>query len=106
MKLAVASLLLLALTACPPTPAVPPPDASDAAPQATCAAACSALAAPAVACPIGAAASCPAFLTQLSSSGQYAPYDAGPVTCAEIAAVKTSADARRLGFTCGPVAAP
>ena len=92
----------LALIGCPPTPApLPPsPDASDAAPGA-CSwdVACASLAA--ASCPLGAQPDCATTMARDIGSGKVANATTGrPMTCADIAAVKTKLDAQNLGFAC------
>jgi hypothetical protein len=106
-------VLLSAFCACTPqsTPVTPTPDASDASafgeasPQppvaAACASACAALTA--AKCGVGGAQGCPAFMQTLSNSGQQAnPATGKALTCADVMAVKTAADAQKLGFVCSP----
>lgn len=86
------------LSACPPSPVTPPPDA-DAAPSASCATACAALAA--AGCSLGKQSDCPAFLTRDLGSGKVPNAATGrPLTCGDVASVKTVPDAQLLGFAC------
>lgn len=91
--------LLTALVGCPqPLPTPPPPEASDGS-QGDCASACAALRA--AGCSVGAEADCSAFLIRDFGSGKVPnPETQKPITCADVAAVKTKADAVRLGFVC------
>jgi hypothetical protein len=118
MKTTVLAVLCLFACACPPqpTPVVPVPDASDAsalgesaAPScdagATCTSACAALSA--ATCPLGGAQGCGCFMQSLSTAGQtggiggLANKATGrPLTCDDVAKVKTKADAIALGFVC------
>lgn len=93
-------LLTAVLAACTPTPVTPAPDADGSpAPSDPCTAACAALAA--ATCPMGGATTCASFMQTLSSSGKVSEPDSGkPLTCADVALVKTKADAVRLGFVC------
>jgi hypothetical protein len=81
-------------------PAPPPP--ADAAPGAKCpdwTAACQALAA--ATCRLGTYTDCPAFMARDYGSGKVenkATHKA--TTCEDIAAVRTKADAQRIGFVC------
>ena len=89
---------------CPgPAPVVPTPDASDASTIGDaldpCVAACQALAI--AGCPMGVTASCPTFMSSLAAS-QKVPNAATqkPITCQDVALVRTRTDALKLGFTC------
>ena len=105
LGLVVAAVLL---AGCPNPPQPPPsPDASDASPApptptpGACAwdAACAAL--KGASCPLGAAADCSTSLARDIGSGKVANVATGkPLTCHDIAAVRTKADAVRLGFAC------
>ena len=90
------------LTACPSgQPPIPPPivDASDAAATPGCQAACSALSA--AGCALGAQPGCGLFLDHMQADGKEAnAATRKPLTCADVAGVKTKADAVRLGFAC------
>ena len=103
----------LVLVGCPQPPVVPPPDASDAVapppapvgdatPGAKCpdwTAACQTLSA--ANCQIGTYADCPTFMARDFGSGKVPNAATGkPMACADIVAVKTKADAQRLGFSC------
>ncbi len=113
MNLALPLLAVLLLAGCPtPTPVPPPnPDASDAAPALgdapspgpldDCQLACAALAAPAVHCGLGdAGADCAGFLRVLNAGKEPNPLTHKPLTCADVKAVRTRADAVALGFIC------
>lgn len=64
-----------------------------------CNAACAALAA--VPCPLGTSPTCASFMLSLvTTSKQANPKTACPITCTDVAAVKTAADAKALGFGC------
>jgi hypothetical protein len=92
------------------TPTAPITPSADAAPDASlaraeageaglpCAEACAALAA--VSCPLGASAGCQAFLKSEVGSMSNPAVGNRPLTCTEIAQVRSLADARRLGFAC------
>ena len=104
MRLAVLALLLVG---CPtPSPVPPtPPDASDASalgdstPLDDCQRGCAALAA--VACTLGdSGADCAGFLRVLNGGKEPNPVTRRPLTCADVATVRTKADAVRLGFVC------
>ena len=103
MKLALLSALLLA--ACHPTPPVPTsPDASDAsafgdAPLDDCQRGCAALMN--AGCTLGdGGPDCAAFLRAINAGKEPNPQTRKPLTCADVAAVKTKDDARKLGFVC------
>jgi hypothetical protein len=100
-----------ALAGCPQNPPVPPnPDASDAAVVGDappnlddCQRGCAALAAPAVACPIGGDASdCAGYLRTLNDLGKEPNPANGnrPLKCSDVAKVRSKSDARSLGFAC------
>jgi hypothetical protein len=105
------SLVVLALAACTPTPTpvVPTPDASDASAlgdtivptidaSADCVAACAALA---PVCKLGSANDCASFMDRDIGSGKVANAATGkPLTCADVALVKSKTDAQKLGFVC------
>jgi len=77
----------------PPDAAPPPPAPGD------CAAACAALRT--AGCSLGDAGDCPTFLSGLIATGKQAnPVTSRPITCTDIATVKTKADAVTLGFSC------
>lgn len=99
----------LALTGCPQNPPVPPtPDASDAAVVGDappnlddCQRGCAALAAPTVACTLGdGGADCAGFLRVLNGGKEPNPLTHKPISCADVAKVRSKADARALGFVC------
>jgi len=98
MKTIIAFVIVAALAGCDPSTSpdagtTPPP------PTSTCSAACGALAG--AGCSIGSSAGCPAFLSTVEASHQQAnPVTSRPVTCADVLAVKTKADAVKLGFVC------
>jgi len=100
---------LACLLGCPQTPPNPPPtpDASDASafgdsPPSldACQQGCAALTA--VNCPLSTDASdCAGFLRVLNDQGKEPNAKTHkPLTCADVAAVKTKDDARALGFVC------
>lgn len=65
-----------------------------------CQAGCKSLAA--ANCFLGTEKNCIGVLRQAASSHQSINKATGkPITCQEIAAIKTTADARRIGFSCG-----
>lgn len=111
--------LSLGATCNPPPPAPVPPDATDAAPVPTAdaspaplsdapapaahcpdwTAACQALSA--ASCQLGTYTDCAVFMARDFGSGKVENKATGkPMTCADIAAVHTKADAQRLGFSC------
>jgi hypothetical protein len=101
------SLFVSALhVACTPVPApvTPPPDASDAAPApaplaGACAAACAAM--QAAGCAV--LPTCTATLTRdVDGEHRIRKPSGTPLTCADLAAVKTAADVQALGQPCGP----
>jgi hypothetical protein len=113
------SVLSIGATCNPPPPIPPAPDATDAAPTPTAdaapapatdaptpgakcpdwTAACQALAA--ANCQIGTYPDCPVFMGRDFGSGKVENKATGkPLTCADIAAVHTKAEAQRLGFVC------
>jgi hypothetical protein len=104
VRLAVLAVALasLALAACPS----PSPSGDGGSPPATtCSAACESLAA--AGCLVGKDPSCPSFLSTVEVSKQQAnPATSRPVTCADVVAIKTRADAQRLGFVCAPYVDP
>jgi hypothetical protein len=103
------------MVACPPPspPPPPPPDASDAAvvdagaPEASadagasqaCIDACHALLV--ANCGMGRATGCAAYLDQLEHEGRTPnAVTHRPLKCADVLPVRTTADARRIGFEC------
>jgi hypothetical protein len=93
--------LLIALAGCPqPSPAPPTPEASDGS-ESDCVMACAALSA--AGCSVGAQSDCPAFLTRDLGIGKVPnPTTQKPMTCADVAGVRTKANAQALGFVCAP----
>jgi hypothetical protein len=89
-----------------PAPTIPPPipppspDAAPAPPpDASCASACASLTA--AGCSLSGQGDCSTFLTRDLGSGKVPnPATGRPLTCADVAAVRTQADAQRLGFSC------
>jgi hypothetical protein len=64
-----------------------------------CAAACEAL--KAAGCPVGAMLDCGSLMMRDTTSGKWTNVASGkPLACADVAAVKTKADAQKLGFVC------
>lgn len=104
---------VLALAACPqptPVPPAPPADAAlplgDApspppAPLDACQLGCAALVA--ASCPIGdGGADCAGFLRTLDNGKEPNKSTGHPITCAQVAAVKSKTDAQAIGFVCPP----
>lgn len=104
---AIAFSLASTATDCHPTPPPAPlPDASDAAvlgdaPQDDCQRGCAALAA--VGCTLTPdAADCAAFLRVINNGKEPNPVTHKPLMCSDVAAVRSKADAQKLGFVCPP----
>ena len=96
-------LVIVAFAACTPASVTPSPGADGSPTPAPasdpCSQACAALAT--ASCPMGSAATCALFMQTLSTSGKVVnPTDQKPLTCADVALVKTKADAIKLGFLC------
>jgi hypothetical protein len=94
---ALALIVLAVLCGCPQTT----PLGAAAVDGGACVAACAALTK--ATCPMGDAASCPAFMGTLSSgeAGAIAnPATNRPLTCDDVAKVQTKLDAQKLGFIC------
>lgn len=94
------AVLVLEAAMCPPSPNPPPPPLpADAAPGDMCQAACDAL--DRAKCGLG-GTSCPSFMAEMQNSQQHPNPAAGgrPMTCADVAAVVSKADAQALGFSC------
>lgn len=91
-----------------PLPLTPPPEAGDAAPVPPsgdlCQAGCAALASDSVRCALGdGGTDCAAFLRTIEEAGKERnPATGFPLRCADVAAVRTRADAVRIGFACPP----
>jgi hypothetical protein len=99
------SLALALVAACqPPAPPLPPPgpDATDAAPSplgAPCEPACAALRA--AGCVEGTRADCVKVLADIDRDRLVRTPSGQPLTCAALATVRTPADAKSQGVSCG-----
>jgi hypothetical protein len=110
MRSLLALLTAILVLGCPsvPAPVTPPspPDASDASaeaspapPPSTCVQACAALRS--AGCPLGVRADCPSFLVTMTATGEVANASTQkPLSCSDVAAVTTAAQAKAIGFGC------
>ncbi len=100
--------LLPTMTACPPSPVNPPPDADGAGPptpptpatdaSGDCAAACAAL--KGAGCTLGSQDTCGTFMSTVDGTLRE---PGGPaLRCADVAKITTRAQAQALGFVCSP----
>jgi hypothetical protein len=95
MRLALAFLIVASCTPSGNTPP-PVPDASDAAPQASCAAACSTMVV--LGCPTS--TDCAVVMAHVEASRSIRSASGQPITCAMVAAASTKAAEQSLGVDC------